>query len=278
MTPEELYRFDLNGFVVLDGALSPDEVRDLNDAIDARGDWAQAAGCSYIHTGMDERTMAAGNTDPDEGPVDFYWGTLLSWGEPLRRLVAHPRTLDLLELVIGPDVRLDHAYAIFARQGHAKSGSHALHGGGTPYDSSQYYTFRDGRPRSGLTVVSFALTDSPVGAGGFCCVPGSHKSNLPTPAGFLDLDHPVDVVFEVPLRAGDAVVFTEALAHGSLTWTANSERRALLYKYAPGHMRWEPGSPFTDIGDHDWDPRARQLLEPAYRSNRATREEDLLDD
>jgi ectoine hydroxylase-related dioxygenase (phytanoyl-CoA dioxygenase family) len=268
MNEEELYLFDLNGYVVFENALSESEVAELNATIDGKGDWGEAAGAPYIHTGMDERTMSDGNSDPREGPVDFYWGELLTWGEPLRRLVSHPRVLDCLSHVIGPDVRLDHSYAIFARLGHELSGSHALHGGGTPYDDSQYYHFRDGRPRSGLTVVSYALTDSPRGAGGFCCIPGSHKSNLPMPERYTDLDDPVAAIVEPDLKAGDVLVFTEALSHGSLTWTATEERRALLYKYAPGHMRWEPGTPFVDVDAYDWDPQARSLLEPAYVNGR----------
>jgi hypothetical protein len=268
MTEEELYLFDLNGYIVLKGGLSEALVADLNAAIDAKGDWAQASGSPYIHTGMDEPTMGDGNSDPAAGPVDFYWAELMTWGQPLRSLVSHPRTLDCLTEVIGPDLRLDHAYAIFARHGHALSGSHALHGGGTPFDDSQYYLFKDGRCRSGLTVVSYALTDSPAGSGGFCCIPGSHKSNLPFPAHYANLDEPATAVVEPELEAGDILIFTEALSHGSLAWTAEEERRALLYKYAPGHMHWEPGSPFVSVDDFDWDPHARRLLEPAYRSGR----------
>ena len=31
---------------------------------------------------------------------------------------------------------------------------------------------------------------------------------------------------------------TEALIHGTMPWTADHERRALLYKYSPGHSAW----------------------------------------
>ena len=39
-------------------------------------------------------------------------------------------------------------------------------------------------------------------------------------------------VLEVNGKAGDAVIFTETLTHGTLPWTAAHERRALLYKFS----------------------------------------------
>ena len=42
----------------------------------------------------------------------------------------------------------------------------------------------------------------------------------------------------MPIRAGSVLIFTEALTHGTLDWAAPYERRALLYKYSPGHSAW----------------------------------------
>ena len=38
--------------------------------------------------------------------------------------------------------------------------------------------------------------------------------------------------------AGDALIFTEATIHGTFPWRALHERRALLFKYSPGHSSW----------------------------------------
>ena len=45
-------------------------------------------------------------------------------------------------------------------------------------------------------------------------------------------------VFQPEVEAGDALIFTEALVHGTMPWTADHERKALLYKYSPGHSSW----------------------------------------
>ena len=97
--------------------------------------------------------------------------------------------------------------------------------------------------RNGLTVCTFFLTHADEGDGGFACIPGSHKSN------FVDsLPEDVQYYEQIPhyvrqpaVEAGDALIFTEALIHGTMPWTAKRERRALIYKYSPGHSAWSQG-------------------------------------
>jgi ectoine hydroxylase-related dioxygenase (phytanoyl-CoA dioxygenase family) len=108
-----------------------------------------------------------------------------------------------------------------------------LHGGGTPFDPSQYYVHRGGRMYNGLTTVTWSLVDSAPGQGGFGCIPGSHKADEQLPP-----EIPADWVREVPLGAGSVLIFTEALTHCTIPWTAPHERRAVLFKYAPGHLAW----------------------------------------
>ena len=38
--------------------------------------------------------------------------------------------------------------------------------------------------------------------------------------------------------AGSLIIFTEALLHGTLPWTAAHERRSMLYKFAPGPITY----------------------------------------
>lgn len=268
MTEAERYLFDLNGYMVIKGVLSGEQVNEINEVIDVvLPSWEVASASSYIHTGLDEETLGIGNKDPARGPVDFYAGLLLDWGEPIRKLVGHEKILPYMLELIGDDLRLDHQYAIFMKSDPLYRGRHTLHGGGTPYSPSQYYHFRDGRFFNGLTVASFCLTDVPLGAGGFCCIPGSHKSNLPLPPAYESAADPPGCVVHVPMTAGDALLFTEALTHGALTWKARHERRALLFKYCPGHLQWEKRSPFTSH-DYPWDACQRRLLEQPYVGNR----------
>ena len=73
-------------------------------------------------------------------------------------------------------------------------------------------------------------------------IPGSHKSNLPCPQGMKFWERHREHVLEVNARAGDAVIFTETLTHGTLPWTAAHQRRALLYKFSPAFLAFSQGA------------------------------------
>jgi hypothetical protein len=232
MNDEERYLFDLQGFLVLPGALSPDEVGTLNELIDAQR-----------------------LPEPGESVQSQRFGGFLGWGQPFRDLLDHPRVMPYLQELLDPAVRLDHYYGIYMRRG---TEGLKLHGGGTPYDRPEYYHFRNGQMYNGLTVVTWALSDVPAGQGGFACIPGSHKANYPCPRPIRSYESTPGCVAQVPMRAGDVLIFTEALTHGTHPWTAPHQRRSLLLKYCPGHMAW--GAGYTR-----WPAELLEQLTPAQR-------------
>ena len=135
-----------------------------------------------------------------------------------------------LKFILGDGFRLDHYYGIYLRNG---TGPLGLHGGNTPYDPPEYYHFRNGRMYNGLTVVSWNLADTSPESGGFCCIPGSHKSNYVCPQEIRKSHVNADCVVVPKAKAGSVVIFTEALTHGTAPWTAEYQRCSLLYKYSP---------------------------------------------
>jgi hypothetical protein len=212
MTEAERFRFDLQGFLVRRGAISAGDVAALNAAVEV---------------------LDVPRPGPDLASQRFT--DFLPIARRFRDLIDHPAVLEVVRETCGPNVRLDHAYGIVMSRGTSGLG---LHGGGTPFDPAQHYRVDGGRIRTGLIAAQWALVDHPPGGGGFMCVPGSLKSGYPLPSTF---DR--DLVAEIPLAAGDVVVFTEALTHGTLPWQHDQQRRTLLYKYSPGNsaysdVRW----------------------------------------
>jgi ectoine hydroxylase-related dioxygenase (phytanoyl-CoA dioxygenase family) len=265
MTEEEKYLFDLKGYIVLRSVLSSKEVDEINTAIDqVLPDWHIKSKSGHILTGFDEESTSEENTDRTKNPTGLYSGRLLDWGEPLRKLVGHDKILPYLIEMIGSKLRLDHQYAVLMRA-KPESAGHVLHGGGTPYEPVHSYHLRDGRYFSGVITVSYALTDVLPGGGGFCCIPGSHKSLVRIPRHFIAVAQPAECVVHIPLNKGDAVIFTEALTHGALPWKseADGERRAVFFKYCPGHMQWETRSQLPSM-NYEWQEHQKYLLAPAY--------------
>ena len=262
MTDEERYLFDLQGYLVIEDVLGADELQELNRLLDGYDIWNQPPGedLSFDLWQNDEHQVSA--------------GPLHMWDEPFRRLIAQPRIVPYLTEILGTRFRYDHGHAMVMTGGGQPFG---LHGGGTPWDPAIAYEASHGRIHCGLVVVKYALCDVGAADGGFCALAGSHKSNFACPESFKSLAEPGPWVRTLPLKAGSAVLFTEALTHGTLPWTASHERRALFYRYTPGHMafvgryredgREHPGraypQPFhTDTAD--WTPLERRLLEPPY--------------
>jgi hypothetical protein len=220
MTDQERYLFDIQGFLTIPDALSPELLRLLNAILDER---------------------IAAEMKPDETTHRF--GNLLSWGAPFRHLIDNARVLPYLESICGEQVRLDHVYCDVIRppsNGDAVRGpiGTTLHGGGTPWDFGQYYAVRAGRIRCGLVVAAYNLADVAPNDGGFGCVPGSHKAEFPFPNEWRELATAPEFVRRVTGPAGTAVVFTEALTHGTLPWRGAGERRTVFFKYNPHCIAW----------------------------------------
>jgi hypothetical protein len=230
MTPEERYCFDLHGFVVRSGVLKPGDVEALNVAVDLL----------ELPTPGDDITSQR-------------FVNHMTTARRFRDLLDHEGVFDILLELCGANVRLDHAYGIVMRPGSRGLG---LHGGGTPFDPAQYYAVDGGHIRSGLVAAQWALVDHPPGGGGFLCVPGSHKANFALPRSVEP-----GVAVEVAMHAGDVVIFTEALTHGTAAWQGSQQRRTLLYKYSPGNSAWS-----YEVWPHalieGCTPRQRLLLQP----------------
>jgi hypothetical protein len=233
------YRFHLNGYVVIDGALEPGHVKRLKRVIGERG----------VRPGpavSDQRFGAGGSG-------------LLGWDQMFCDLIDHPLVLEILRELIGPYVRLDHLYGIVMAAGTSGLG---VHGPAWPFDASQYYLHKGGRMLNGLVVFSWALTTSKPGEGGFGCIPGSHRGEEPVPDGAEVL------VVEVPQKAGSLLVFTEALAHCTVHWNGREDRLSLLYKYSPANSSWAPHPAAPPEVLPLLTPRQQRLVEPPYVGGR----------
>ena len=199
ITPEERFQFDLEGYLVVPGVLDGREVARLNELADEV--WAG---------------------EPDEGGLRRT-SRVSQWGPDFRDLIDHPRILPYLVEWLGPKFRIDHDYCIFMSPGTSRG---SLHGGPAPQSGEGDHWYRyypDGTIRNGLTVFTYNLSDCNPGDGGFACIPGSHKTNLRSsvPREVMRFERPAHYVRQPPAKAGDVLIFTEALIHGTLPWTAS---------------------------------------------------------
>lgn len=215
------YFLDLQGYLVIEDVLNKDEVETLNQLIDEQ---------ALPTPGAAQRFGSA----PDGSGF-------LGWGQSFVNLLDHPTLMPILRMQLGDAFRLDRLYGMYMRKGMPRGKLHSDYGATAPNSGAipgQYYPFRDNQIYNGFVVVTWNLADAGPEHGGFCCIPGSHKSNyrMPDQINQAPEDFPSVIIPEAP--AGSMVLFTEALTHGTAAWTADHERRALLYKYCVSHMAW----------------------------------------
>jgi hypothetical protein len=83
------------------------------------------------------------------------------------------------------------------------------------------------------------------------------------------MDRDIGVVTHVEATSGSAIIFTEALTHGTMPWKASHERRAILYKYSPGPLANEPYPP-PGVEEYldEFTPEQKTVLLPPYQDHR----------
>ena len=244
MTEEEAYLFDLRGFIVVKNALESNQIDDLSQRLEKH----RSSNFNPI-LGSD-RTILDEDKDAWSAP------SLLELGGTYLDLIDLPTVSPYLTKLLGEHYRLDHDYAKIDSKMPEREKTLYLHGGGQgaggpadlvgPSDGGQcFYRYSNGRFFNGLVAVAFELDDVQASDGGFACVPGSHKSNIGLPAAWRHSKTQADVpdfVQRVAAAAGDAIIFTEACAHGTVPWEGKpgNERRTLFYKYCPHAVAWSP--------------------------------------
>lgn len=240
VTEMERYLFDLNGYLILKSALSEDEVAACNATYDAVEKHAETAGPGRSWFGH----VMVNNSGRQEGlgmqqlyEAGGVWETLIdhpSWFEKIKHFVGtdDPENFDGHH---GPAF-IDECFGTIRGPG----GAQRLHSGGHVGTIRTQFRFHAGKFHCGQVNVLMALTDIGPGDGATAVVPGSHKSNIPHPQTVaLDKRNEetsmdgIEGAIEAHLEKGDALLFVDAIAHGSARRTNSGQRRVAVYRYGP---------------------------------------------
>ena len=69
------------------------------------------------------------------------------------------------------------------------------------------------------------------------------------------------------MEAGDVLIFTEALIHGTMPWDADHERRTMLFKYSPPHSTWAKTPYNLDDYPNATEQQKRLLAPPSVEAH-----------
>ena len=233
VTERDIYFFDLQGYIIVRGALSTDEVKACNDTLDAipridHGAWWGPMQCHTYGTG--------------DG---FNYQQIYEAGEAFEKLIDHPSWIDKIKKFLGGEntfdmnhgpLFIDEAFASFREPGDAIG----IHSGGDSCCKRNQYRVHNGQFMVGQVNVLTALTDIGPGDGGTVIIPGSHKQNFKHPDFSKHNMKPggasgdgLEGSLEVHLNAGDSLIFADAICHGSAKRTNEDMRRVVIYRYGP---------------------------------------------
>ena len=270
MTEREKFLFDLQGFLVARNFLNSDELTCINDAVDA---------CSHLQHEDGNSNTAGSKFLAGTHKRGMFTG-MLNWPkphcQPFRELIVHLKAIPYLNTMHGRGWRLDHSPFILTSDDDTEG--LVIHGStNRRFDGAQYYTYRNGQMRCGMVVLQYQLTDVEEGDGGLCVIPGSHKANYGCPEEIRKWEEDKEVVYNVPAKAGDMVIFNEATLHGTLPWKPKDrQRRSLLIRYSPKYLHFAGG--YYDVTFPDWADELteaqRSVLEPPYIYHRPLIEDD----
>lgn len=259
---EHDYLFDLQGYHIIKGALTSDQVRRINAWIDEQqnaqpprqaGEWiGNVEVHSYQgHDGSNYQNIVEGGAVFEE-LIDH-----ASWIDEVRRYVCNDyHGLSINECFL--NVR-------------EQSGFIGIHSGGHLAAFTALNHSHVGDWMVGQVNILMALTDIGAGDGATTIVPGSHKSHEVHPAlrGGAHKGYNDDVVAgqqlgmtEVHLQAGDALMFTDGLCHGSAARTNPGQRRICIYRYSPHSMMQRFNYVASDELLERLTPQRRKILQP----------------
>jgi ectoine hydroxylase-related dioxygenase (phytanoyl-CoA dioxygenase family) len=248
MSEKQNYKtcFESDGYLIVEGILNEDELTACRDEIRRLHEcFAEWEANDDPRAGAFQREPYAKETTNNGLPVLRKIEGTLNVSELFKDLAAHPRLIEILAELIGPDI-LQFRSTLMLKP--------ALHGSVHGFHQDSAYW---GMEPPTLVTLSIALTDSTPENGCFRIIPESHKWGLQE-WGRIARDQDEAMTDrkdfdptnykEVPLKAGSALFFHSLMVHGSGPNTTPNPRNTALYAYFPPSVHLTPnrdGKPYT---------------------------------
>jgi ectoine hydroxylase-related dioxygenase (phytanoyl-CoA dioxygenase family) len=219
MTDAQRFLFDLNGFLLIENALTPDEIAQVQEAIYRLARQKVPDAAQWDERGEPRETIRV------HRPIEK---------DPLfLNFVDHPAVLPILQELVGDAPILIDNDAELSPRHNQRHGWHR--GVGT-----HGYWVENERFFCTMVKCIWYLSDIGPNQNATRIIPGSHKSRIATPrpegdnAGYL----PGQVELEV--KAGTVLIFSEACLHAGNINPSDKTRVNMYFNYGPSWVQpWE---------------------------------------
>lgn len=239
MTPEQRYLFDMTGYLHIEGAVTGENLKDVQEAAN-----------QYIYCHPNDRPPGFGPRGEELSVEELGNRPLIryqhgfAFDRCLEALTTHPAIWPILKELTANMPRLVSGTLSYEQHNPDRqqveknpAGLHCAREGRYWYTR---YQVKDGYIFCNDLVFFFYLTDVNPGDGGLIVIPGSHKSEFERPDELLKpgpdgIDPAPDAVFtNLTPKAGDFLCISELLTHGVLQWKPKDRsRQFLILRYRP---------------------------------------------
>lgn len=209
ISQEDKFTFDVQGYLHLRGALSPAEVAEYRALVEQTKD-------------TDIQALNADNPAGIETQLNRPVSRMFDADVRFARLLDHPAVEPYLVEFLGDDYRHIDNDLYFTFPGYA--GGH-WHRGVRAHPTGHVV---DGRFVCPMVKAFYCLTDVGPREGEFVVIPGSHKAQFEIDMHATDL--PAMHCFD-DVRAGDVIIFNEALLHNGRPNLSQKTRQTLIVNF-----------------------------------------------
>ncbi|MCY4070396.1 MAG: phytanoyl-CoA dioxygenase family protein [Chloroflexi bacterium] len=238
MNDFEKYEFDRLGYIVIPNILTDAQVASLSAAIDEAEEHAlaqvdrppdkiSAYGLEYRHNREKGYYVSGAGGEGNTLLIDEFF----NMDPAFDVLVDHAPTMAYIRAIVQERPTINNSEMRIRYPGNQT----ASHCGGPVGLKLRYYYNASGINCMMVRMIYFVHDVGP-GQGEFCVVPATHKSNMASPYDDADPDKEPGMI-GLPVKAGDAILFTENLRHGGLTNRSRRTRKTLHVGYGPFWMK-----------------------------------------
>ncbi len=230
MSPAHVAHFHSNGYICHGPLLTPGELQVLGARLDAIAA-GERPGIPEHCLRIEEKAKVGELQHASRRDKVWQMLNVRDYDPLFMRMVHHPRVLECVAQLLGPNLRLIEDNVMMKPAFHG--GAHCWH------QDSAYWAFRP----CNMVTCWIAIDDATPENGALAVIPGSHKRGLvehqtEAGTGFWETSHDEKNAVTLPVRSGHCILLHSLLVHGSPKNATPHRRRAFILAYAQANTTY----------------------------------------
>ncbi|MCC6456943.1 MAG: phytanoyl-CoA dioxygenase family protein [Caldilineaceae bacterium] len=216
ITPDQRFAFDVQGYLHLQNALTPEEVIEYTQ-------WTDEAAQTDINV------LNADNPEGMRHQINRPVSRVIDADVRFASLLDHPVVTPFLLEFLGTDYRHIDNDLYYTYPGYQGGHWHR----GVPAHATGHV--KDGKFTCPMVKVFYCLTDVGPGEGEFVVIPGSHRAQFELEVNDR-VDLPAQHIFDT-VKAGDIIIFNEGLLHNGRPNPSAKTRKTIIVNFGRNDAR-----------------------------------------